>query len=591
MTTILGPDGRPLDLSSIRRTVREPQTANVGGLQLEFDKHPAKGLTPARLAVLMQQAEQGDLVGQLELTADMEERDAHMYAELGKRRGAITALPWSIEEPENANAEEEALTEQVRDWVGMLTAHANGVNGGMGVLVGAMTAGVLPGFAPIELVWNLQADAEGRQVLVPHCTLQPHTWFTTSADRHRFLLRSQTKMTAAVPIASGGVLPGKMGEELQPFSWLMHVHPATNGYLARMSLARVLFWPYLFKNYAVRDLAEFLEIYGLPLRLGRYPSGASDEEKMTLLRAVTQIGHNAAGIIPQGMVIDFQNASAGTEVPFAAMWDRLDAAQSKAILGQTLSASEGSKGSHALGKVHNDVRMDIREADARLYEESFSRQVIAPMCALNKPGVNMRRLPRLVIDTGEPEDLQVYADNLPKLAKAGLKIGTKFVYSKLRIPKPEAGEELLQVAEPAPAPGEPGAPGAAGQPGTKPAALPQRKAAEVALRALLATALAGRVAVPAVPAVPALAEGQNVPDLVDDLAAELAAEWQPVMNPLLAPLMGELDKAVAAGESLAQWAARMPDLVRLMDAQTLAELVAQAGFSAHLAGAADLDLS
>nr|WP_321167236.1 DUF935 family protein [Pseudomonas aeruginosa] len=40
---------------------------------------------------------------------------------------------------------------------------------------------------------------------------------------------------------------------------------------------RVLVWPYLFKNYSVGDLAEFLEIYGIPMRVGKYPTGATEK--------------------------------------------------------------------------------------------------------------------------------------------------------------------------------------------------------------------------------------------------------------------------------------------------------------------------
>lgn len=581
MSMILGPDGKPLDMGVVMRGLAEPQTAQLGSIRREFDKHPARGLTPAKLASIMKRAEEGDLVSQLELADDMEERDAHLYAELSKRRGAITALAWSIEAPNNATAAEKALTDQVRDWVGMLTAHANGVDGGMEVLLGAMTAAVLPGFAPIELTWNLQTDSAGRQVRVPHGVLQPQRWFTTSPDGRRFLLRSETHMTAP----EHG-LAGKMGEELRPLAWLMHVHPARNGYLARMSLARVLFWPYLFKNYAVRDFAEFLEIYGLPLRLGKYPAGASDDEKLTLLRAVTDIGHNAAGIIPQGMVLEFEAAAAGTEVPFNAMWDRMDAAESKAILGQTLSASEGSKGSHALGKVHNEVRMDIRAADAELYEGSFTRQVIAPMCMLNAPGVNMRRLPRLVIDTGEPEDLAAYADNLPKLAKAGMKIGQKWVHSKLRIPEAEPGEAVLEAPEPPPALNAPGLPA---RPGQKPgaddevddddAAKAKDKAKRAEMNTLVATLLAGLAH-----------RGAPPRDLVDQLVDEQTAQWQPLLGPLVEPLLAEIDKAVSAGESLQAFAARLPELVMQMDAQPMTEALSRAAFSARLAGEADLDL-
>ena len=580
MSTILGPDGRPLDLSTVMRGIREPQTARMGPILGEFARHPAKGLTPARLAEIMVQAEAGELMDQLDLVDDMEERDAHLYAEMGKRRGAITGLEWSIEEPENATADEEALAEQVRDWVGMLSCTADGVTGSADVLLSAMCSGMLPGFAPIEMVWQLQADATGRQVLVPRCELQPQRWFTTSPDRKRFLLRSSTEMVPGTTY-----LPAKMGVELQPFAWLMHVHPARNGYLARMSLARVLFWPYLFKNYAVRDLAEFLEIYGLPLRLGKYPAGASDEEKLTLLQAVTQIGHNAAGIIPQSMMLEFQAAAAGTEVPFAAMWDRLDAAESKAILGQTLTASEGQHGTQALGNVHNDVRMDIRAADARLIERSFNAQLIHPLCALNVAGVNPRRLPRLVIDTGESEDLEAYANHLPKLAKGGLKIGVDWVHKKLRIPKAEDGEDLFQAPPEPAAPGAPGAPGlppAPPRPGSAPGA-GLRAQDRAALSGLITAALAGRIADQVDEAGPAR-------DRIDELVDEQAAQWQPMLAPLIEPVLAALDKAVDSGESLAAFAARLPELVAQLDAQPLTEQLARGGFSSRLAGLAGVEL-
>ena len=61
----------------------------------------------------------------------------------------------------------------------------------------------------------------------------------------------------------------------------------------------MLAWPWLFKNFAVRDLAEFLEIYG-PLRLGTYnPNTSDDKARATLLRAVIGIGHDARPSCPR----------------------------------------------------------------------------------------------------------------------------------------------------------------------------------------------------------------------------------------------------------------------------------------------------
>ena len=128
--------------------------------------------------------------------------------------------------------------------------------------------------------------------------------------------------------ALSGYLNGKQdnpdGEELWAFGWLVHKHRSRSGLLVRGGLMRTLVWPYLFKNYSVRDLAEFLEIYGLPTRLGKYAVGADETDKTTLLRAVKEIGHNAAGIIPETMNIELLNAANGSSEPFMAMIDWAD---------------------------------------------------------------------------------------------------------------------------------------------------------------------------------------------------------------------------------------------------------------------------
>jgi phage gp29-like protein len=560
---ILDHNGQPIDVAAIR----EPQTARTGHLVREFDRHPARGLTPQRLAGILSQAEQGDLISQLELADDIEERDGHVYAELGKRKGAITGLEWDVHAPDGATPDEESLAAEVREWLTGLPEFAD-------VLLGMMDA-CLKGFAMHEMVWSAERDGR-RPVLRPRFTFQPQRMFTTSADRRTLMLRSLQPHHEPGPAG----LPPVMAEPLVPMAWLAHVHSARSGYLTRNSLCRVLAWPYLFKNYAVRDLAEFLEIFGLPLRLGKYPTGASAAEKNTLLQAVVAIGHNAAGIIPQSMALEFQEAAKGSEGPFTAMWDRMEAMESKVILGQTLTAGEGQHGTQALGQVHNEVRMDIRNADARQLEQTLNAQLIRPYCLLNRAGADPRRLPRIVFDTGEAEDLKAYADNLPKLAGAGLRIAVDWAHKKLRIPQAEAGQEVLR-ATPAAAPGAveaddqpPPAPGAARKPA--PGAAPVKAPAPApAARAALAAA-------PAQAAAPR--------DALDDLVDDATADWRPMLAPMVEPLLADLDRAVAAGTSLADWREQLPELITRMDSAQLAEQLARAAFVARLAGEADLDL-
>ena len=98
----------------------------------------------------------------------------------------------------------------------------------------------------------------------------------------------------------------------------------------------MLAWPFLFKNYGIRDVMEFLETYGLPSKIGKYPSGATEKEKMTLLRAVMSIGRNAGGIIPHGMSIDFEAATDGDTKNHFDLVKWCEQTESKVIVGGTL---------------------------------------------------------------------------------------------------------------------------------------------------------------------------------------------------------------------------------------------------------------
>lgn len=411
-------NGNPLQSS----TLREPQTAELWHLHQHGASHPSIGLTPGRLHQVLQAAEQGNLGAQADLFTDMEEKDAHIYAEMSKRKRALLTLDWSIEPPDNASAAEKKLAAQVKEWLTDLPDLED-------IMLDALDA-IGHGFAALEVEWQRL----GNTWLQKAITHRPQRWFQTlPTDGNALRLRDGSTY----------------GAELQPFGWVVHTHKAKSGYLTRGGLHRVLAWPYLFKNYSVRDLAEFLEIYGLPLRLGKYPAGATAMEKATLLRAVASIGHNAAGIIPEGMMIEFQEAAKGSHDPFMAMVSWCERSQSKAILGGTLtSQADGASSTHALGNVHNEVRRDLMVSDARQLAGTFNASIIWPLVALNSTASDPRRQPRLVFDTRQPEDLKLYADSLPKLVGLGLRVKTSWVHDKLAIPEASADDTVLSAPRP-----------------------------------------------------------------------------------------------------------------------------------------------
>lgn len=402
-------------------TQSQTENRSMTAYGAEFE-HPAIGLTPLKVHALLTQAEAGNMNAMLALFEDMEERDLHLLAEMSKRKRTVAKLDWSIKAPKNADANEQKYTEVISELIGIIENFED-------IITDSLDA-IGKGFSCHELHWV----REGNVWLINDMQWHVPQRFIIDPFNQRELL-----------LAGNGLGDD---EPLWENAWLVHTHKAKSGYLVRGGLHRALVWSYVFKNYSVRDLAEFLEIYGLPLRLGTYPAGATDGEKLTLLRAVMEIGHRAAGIIPQGMMIDFKEAAKGSSDPFMDMIKWCEMSQSKAILGGTLtSQADGKSSTNALGKVHEETRLEIRDSDAKQLASSISRDVIGALMRINYPNVSPRRYPKFVFDLAETEDIGVYSEALPKLVGIGMQIPAPWAHKRLGIPMVSGDEPVLAVPQ------------------------------------------------------------------------------------------------------------------------------------------------
>ena len=402
-------------------TQSQTENRSMTAYGAEFE-HPAIGLTPLKIHALLTQAEAGNMNAMLALFEDMEERDLHLLAEMSKRKRTVAKLDWSIKAPKNADANEQKYTEVISELMGIIENFED-------IITDSLDA-IGKGFSCHELHWV----REGNVWLINDMQWHVPQRFIIDPFNQRELL-----------LAGNGLGDD---EPLWENAWLVHTHKAKSGYLVRGGLHRALVWSYVFKNYSVRDLAEFLEIYGLPLRLGTYPAGATNGEKMTLLRAVMDIGHRAAGIIPQGMMIDFKEAAKGSSDPFMDMIKWCEMSQSKAILGGTLtSQADGKSSTNALGKVHEETRLEIRDSDAKQLASSISRDVIGALMRINYPNVSPRRYPKFVFDLAETEDIGVYSEALPKLVSIGMQIPAPWAHKRLGIPMVSGDEPVLAVPQ------------------------------------------------------------------------------------------------------------------------------------------------
>ena len=390
-----------------------------------LDDHPSAKITPSKLKQILDDAENGDIQAQHQLFMDIEEQDSSIAANMMTRKRSVLTLDWRIVEPRNATPAEEKLQAEIDE---LFYQYPNLED----LFIDLMDA-VGHGFSALEIQWA-QVDGKWVPKGFKPC---PQSWFKLDKD-DSLLLRTPAN---------------QMGEPLRPFGWVVHRHKSRSTQLARDGLYRTLAWLYMYKHYSVRDFAEFLELYGMPIRIGKYGAGATNTEKRTLLRALAEIGHNAAGIMPESMQIELHNvANAGAASgnnPFLQMVDWCEKSIARLILGQTLtSGADGKSSTNALGNVHNEVRRDLMISDAKQIAQTITQQIILPYLQINvDPNIAPHRVPYFEFDTKEYEDLSVFADAIPKLTGIGVQISESWVRDKLGIPEPQEGELILSTPQ------------------------------------------------------------------------------------------------------------------------------------------------
>lgn len=400
-------------------------TPSQTGLRSVWQWRPLASMTPAMVADVLRRAAQGDARDFLLAADDIREKDLHYRAVLQTRTLAVAGLPISILPRDDTPAARRAadLTRE------LLTDQA------ISTLVAHLMDAVAKGFAVAEIVWDTSGSVWYPREIVPR---EAH-WFTWDRDTGR-LLR----------LVDGSA----EGAEIPPYRMIVHAPPVAAGIPLLGGVARSALWAWVFKSYALRDWARFAELFGQPIRVGKYHQGASPDDVAVLKQAAFSLGSDAAAVIPQEMaleLIESGSKSASADL-YHKLIEYLDRQVSKAVLGQTMTTDDGS--SLAQARVHDEVRMDLLAADARAIEATLTRDLILPLVHLNLG--EDAPLPRLHLTVEEPEDMAALAEQVSKLAGSGVAIPQAWVRQKFGIPEPAAGEAVLGAVPPAPAsqPGE-----------------------------------------------------------------------------------------------------------------------------------------
>jgi phage gp29-like protein len=209
----------------------------------------------------------------------------------------------------------------------------------------------------------------------------------------------------------------------------------------------------LLKYFTALDWAKYNELFGMPMRVGKFKQFTDNKGIELLKTAVQNLGSDASAVIDDTMAIEFvqANGSIGSgKFAYEAFIEFVERKQSLVFIGQNLTAEQTGKfGSNALGQTQNLIRMDYMWADIQLVEANVQK-IIQKMYFFNYGNPPEGFYPKFKFYTEETKDLEQLSSVLDNLTRSGLPISKKWAYKTFDVDEPEDEKDSFGTNNPSP---------------------------------------------------------------------------------------------------------------------------------------------
>lgn len=336
------------------------------------------------------------------------ERDCHAYGVLDRRKLAVIARPWQVDA-----ASEDALDVRAADLVRAQLENI-GVPDMARLSSGALSAAspssfdtlcyhlldaLLKGFAVGEIMW----ETDGKEIVARE--LRPR-------DQRRFTFDLAGQLRLKVPADM------LLGEAVPLRKFVVHSWGAKDGSPFGLGLGSRLFWPTFFKREGLTFWLTFLDKFGSPTALGKYPNGTPVADQTKLLDALGAIAQDAGVAVPEGMEVSLLEATRGGTAGYEDFCRYMDEQMSFSVFGESAGA-RGSGGALASAAIlRNEVRLELVQADSDLLAATLNATLIPWITQFNVPGARTPKVSRIIKAS---EDLKVRSERDLNLFSIGFK--------------------------------------------------------------------------------------------------------------------------------------------------------------------------
>jgi SPP1 gp7 family putative phage head morphogenesis protein len=184
--------------------------------------------------------------------------------------------------------------------------------------------------------------------------------------------------------------------------FVIHTYNPQFGWPHGVSDLRDVYKHYWSKDFLLKWWNIYMETFGMPLRVAKYPKGAYPTADGTnkasqngLQAALQSIMNNSCITLPADIELEFKEASLGGAVGFQKAIEYHDKMIKTGILGETLTSGTGGAGgsSYALAKVQSETKEDaVERLRTTICDTVMGEQIIKSLVDLNYPGV--KRYPK-----------------------------------------------------------------------------------------------------------------------------------------------------------------------------------------------------
>ena len=313
--------------------------------------------------------------------------DDQVKATLAQRIGAVVSAEWDVLPGGETRKEKEAAEKLKQNLIRIDWNRA----------VEKMLYGIFFGYSVAEIMWEAPKGFVDFQSIT-----------TRNPRRFRFDTNAQL-LLKTVSQPDGKPMPDNKFWVFSAGSW-HDDDPYGRG------LAHFLYWPVTFRRATQKEWCLFLEKYALPTVRATYPPGTREEDQEKLLEACQAVRRDTGIVLPEGMVIDLMEATRNGSADFSTMYDRMNFAISKIILGATLTSEQG--GSYAHAKVHDAAKNILVKSDAEKIDASFN---CGPVLWWTRWNYGDIKPPKVWRNTSPAPDLYESAQTTTLIANMGFK--------------------------------------------------------------------------------------------------------------------------------------------------------------------------